>query len=331
MKKTALPALLVAGLSVAMSLPAAAQDTPMGDGATIRVLSNPAGTQSFPPYVIERFGLDERYGFDLEIVPAGNTGAMLTALQAGAAEMAVLDWVTVARMRHNGVPLIGLVPFLTYVNTIIVPADSEIETVADMAGHRIGALSANGFDWIMTRTAALQAGVDLEASSEIVEGAPTLMRGMLEGGQIDVTLMYNSLTPDIVVGGDYRVMTTIRALANEMGIPDVPFIMYAANEDWMAEQPRNAAAFAAAYRDAAEILMTNDQVWVDRAVGEMGMDPAAAEAFRDEVRADLLTHFSDTDNEALRTTFALLLDTAGAEVLGFDTMPDRTVSLEFNQ
>ena len=143
------------------------------------------------------------------------------------------------------------------------------------------------------------------------------MRGMLEGGQIDVTLMYNSLTPDIVVGGDYRVMTTIRALANEMGIPDVPFIMYAANEEWMASHPQNAAAFAAAYRDAAEILMTDDQVWIDRAVGEMGMAPAAAEAFRDQVRADLLTHFSDTDNEALRTTFGLLLETV--------------VSMEFTQ
>lgn len=317
-----------AALAVLTLSPARAEV--MGDGSTIRLLTSPAGTQSFPPFVIERFGLDEKYGFTLEVVPSGNTTATINGLMAGAAEMAALDWVQTARLRNNGVPVIGVVPFLAYVNTIIVPADSPVTTVADLAGKRIGALNVRSFDWIMTLAAADAHGVNLLQGSEVIEGAPSLMRGMLEQGQVDATLMWNSLTPDTVADGRFRVMSTVRELALGMGLPDAPMLMYVANTDWAAENPQNVAAFVAAYREAVEILLTDDQIWLDRGVGEMGMTPEAAAVFRDLVRADLLTAFDGSENDTFRATFDLLYQIAGDEVFGFSEMPETIITMDFN-
>jgi len=320
----------LAALTTAFAAPVTAQTTPMGDGSVIRLMTSPAGTQSFPPYVIERFGLDEKYGFQLEIVPSGNTAATVNGMLGGAAEMATLDWVTIARLRSNDVPIMGVVPFLAYVNTIIVQSDIEASTAADLAGLRVGALSKTSFDWIMTLAAARSEGVELSTAAEIIEGAPSLMRGMLEQGQIDATLMWNSLTPDTVLDGRFRVMTTIRELATGLGLPDAPFVIYAANTDWAADNTDNVTAFVAAYREAVEILMTNDEVWIDRAVGEMGMAEEAAAMFRDLVRNDLLTHFNEADNETLQATFDVLFPIAGEEVFGFSEMPESILTFEYN-
>ena len=308
-----------------------AQEAPMGDGGTVRLLYSPSGTQSFPPFAIEKYALDEKYGFELELIPTGYTSATINAMMAGEGDVAILDWVNVARLRANGIEMIGIAPFLAYVNTIIVPADSPAASVADLKGQRIGALNVNSFDWIMTLAAAKEAGVDLTEGSQIIDGAPALMRGMLEQGQLDATIMYNSLTPDTIIGGDFKVMATIRDLALGMGLPDVPFISYVATEEWVEGNEANAAAFVAAYREAVEILMTDDEVWVERAVGEMDMDPKAAELLRDLVRKDLLTHYTEDDNGTYQATFDLLFPIAGEEVFGFAEMPETVVSLRFNE
>ena len=323
----------VASVALAVTVgtsPAMAQDAPMGDGSVIRLLANPAGTQAFPPYVIQRFGLDERYGFRLEVVPTTWTSATINAMLAGEAEIAVLDWVNISRMRANDMPFVGIAPFMTYVNTIVVPSDSTATTVAELAGGNIGALNVRSFDWVVTLVAAQSDGVDLAATSQIIEGAPALMRGMLDQGRLDGSVMYASQTPATVLGGQFRVMTTIRELAEAAGLPDVPFLIYVAGEEWVAENPQNAAAFVAAYRDAIEILMTDDQVWIDHATAAMDLSTEAAELTRDLTRPDLLTHFGDGDNAGFMATFDALYPVAGEEVFGFSQMPDSVVTMEFN-
>src|SRR5882672_725899 len=63
-----------------------------GDGGKVRLLANPAGTNSFIPFVMQRYKLDAKYGFELQVVPAVNPQAMLTAVQAGGAEIGNVFW-----------------------------------------------------------------------------------------------------------------------------------------------------------------------------------------------------------------------------------------------
>ncbi len=292
-------------------------------------MSNPVGTQSLPPFVIQEFDLDEKYGFELEVIPFSNTNAAIAAVQGESTDLTVFDWMTIARMRNAGVRVIGVAPFLDYVNGVVVPTDSPVQSLADLRGKRIGTYSVGGFDWVMMRAVAgATYGFDLVGEGQIQEGAPSLLRGILEQGQLDATLMYNSMIPDMIVDGKYRVLFYFRDLMEEMGLPPSPFVLYAAREGYAEENPENVRAFTAAYREAIEILRTNDDVWT--AQGEnMRMSPEALLLFRDSAREEILTEFTPEMNEALNQTFEVMYEVAGAEILGFSEMPDRIITLDY--
>src|SRR4051812_42106794 len=80
------------GVAAATVMPAmaprarAAEPTIKGDGGKIRWLANAAGTSAFPPYVMQKYKLDQKYGFELQVIPIANVNAQVTAFQAGAAE-----------------------------------------------------------------------------------------------------------------------------------------------------------------------------------------------------------------------------------------------------
>ena len=56
------------GLTLGAESPSKPEAVIKGDGGTIRLLVNPSGSQSFPGFVIKRYGLDKKYGFDLQTI-----------------------------------------------------------------------------------------------------------------------------------------------------------------------------------------------------------------------------------------------------------------------
>lgn len=249
-RRLAMAAVLFAG---ALFTTGASAEAPMGDGGTIRLMSNPVGTQSYPPYVIDKFKLDEKYGFKLEVIPFTNPQAAVAALQSASIEAVVQDWISVARLRNQNIPVIGVAPFLAYVNTVLLPPDSTVTTLADLKGKRLGTYTKTGFDWIILQAVAKQQyGFDLAKEVTIQEGAPSLLRGSMEQGQLDATLMYNSLTPDMILSGKAKLLMTIHDVVAELGLAEAPFLMYAMREDYAKANPANAKAFVAAYQEAIE-------------------------------------------------------------------------------
>ena len=307
----------------------AGAEAPKGDGSTIRLMSNPVGTQSYPPFVIKKFELDKKYGFNLEVIPFTNPQASVAALQSESIEAVVQDWISLARLRNQNVPVIGVAPFLSYVNTVLLPADSEIKTLADFKGKRIGTFSKTGFNWIIVQAVAKKNyGIDLAREVEVQEGAPSLLRGSLEQGQLDATLQYNSLTPDMVLSGKAKLMMTIHDVVAELGFSEAPFLVYTMREKYAEAHPENTKAFVAAYQEAIDILLTNEEVWKEQ--GEnLKLAPEATEVFRQNASKEFIKTFTPEMNGILNETFKVLLDTAGPEIIGMTTMPDKILTLDY--
>src|SRR4051812_34114224 len=70
-----------------------------GDGGKLRMTDNPAGTNAFARFALQKYKLDKKYGFELVIVPVGTSQAALTALQAEGADMIVADFMFLARAK----------------------------------------------------------------------------------------------------------------------------------------------------------------------------------------------------------------------------------------
>lgn len=334
--KRAIVSLSVLICASAICLPTVAEETIAqgaikGDGGTIRLLVGPFATNSFPPYVIHKFALDKKYGFTLQVIYAATTQAQATAIQADAAEIGLFDWNDLSRMRNAGIKVVGIAPFLIWANTVIVPVDSPVRTMGDLKGKKLGLYSRTNLDWAVMRTVARKNyGVELEKQALLQEGAPNLLRGLLEQGQLDATQMFNSLTPAIVATGKFRVLATVRQLVGQLGLPDTPFLMYTAEMNYAAAHPANIKAFLAAYREAIEILRTNDAVWLDRGK-EMKLEGQALTLFRDEAREDMMSIFTNNTEADIRKTFEVLLATAGPAIMGMTQLPDGFMTLEYQQ
>ena len=85
-------------LAAALSLPSLAG---AGD-SRVRVGVLEFGTVNWELDVIATHGLAEREGVDLEVVGLGGKRATAVALQGGAADIIVTDWIWVSRQRAEG-------------------------------------------------------------------------------------------------------------------------------------------------------------------------------------------------------------------------------------
>lgn len=301
-----------------------------GDGGVIRLLINPSGSQSFPGFVIKRYGLDKKYGFDLQTIPANTAQSAVIAIQSGGADIGAWNWPDAVRMRTAGTKVIGIGPVMKWANTVVVPAKSTIQSIPELKGKKVGVIHRTGLDWIVMRAVAQKIyGFNIESELTMQEGAVHLLRGLLEHGQLDATIMYNDFTPGMVASGQYRQVLRIKDLVNQLGIPDAPYIIFAARLDYAISNPANIKAFLAAYREAVGIMNSDDQAWVEAAKTLQIVDPDIVGKFRDQTRSLFVPAFSPEAETDIRRTFDILVETSGPALFGMPKLPDGFLTLEY--
>jgi NitT/TauT family transport system substrate-binding protein len=301
-----------------------------GDGGVLRITNNPAGTNAFAVFVLQKFALDKKYGFQMQTISIGNSDAAATAVQAGSADVIVVDMMDLARMINAGVKVIGIVPMFRWGDHIVVPTDSPIQNLGDLRGKRFGTDSIRNSTWYVMKVAALKMyNLDLEKDTKVQAGGVGLLRGLMEEGQLDATFIYNNITPAMTVTGKFRVLYQMRDLIKQIGLDgDVPFLLHGASETYAAAHPANIRAYLAAYREAIQILDTNDDVWMEQG-RNMKMADASIPPLRDEMRADLMSKFEPDTEAGMRNIFKVLLATAGPEGMGMSKLPDKFLTLEY--
>jgi NitT/TauT family transport system substrate-binding protein len=322
-------ALAVLAVAAFASSAGTAQAEPLGDGGKVRLLYNEAGTNSFIPFTIRKFGLDKKHGFELAPVPTTTTAAGITAMKAGAGDVHTYGWNDIARMNNSGIPVVGVAPFLRWgADFILVPKDSPIKTIGDLKGKKVGTSARTALNWVAMMALGDKKYQLTEKDMTIHEGAPPLLRALLEQGSLDATHMFNSVTPSMIVSGKSRVLAKVSDLVSEFGMPDTPFLLYAFDTKYVAAKPQNVKAFVAAYQDAVQILRSNDEVWIERGRQLQFPDEASA-MFRTEARTDIWLKFEPDTQARIRKVFEAYLPLAGAEVLGTATLPDNFMTTAF--
>lgn len=317
-------------LAATAGLADAAEKAVMGDGGTLRVAENPYSTQSYARTTIERFKLDQKYGFTLKVVPTGNTQSTIVAFQSGSADIAIFNWLDIGRMRNAGIKVLGVAPFLQFgADYWVVPATSPLKTIGDFKGRRIGIYSTTSVNWVVTVAVARKIyHYDINAQSRVQEASATLVRGLLEQGQLDAAHVFNNLTPDMIATGKFRIMSQIKDEVDALGLLSTPFLFWTVTDTYAAAHPNNVRAFVEAYRDAVGILKKDDGAWVAHAK-ELGVPDAAIPVLRNEMRADTWSRSQPQNETDIRRTFAALLAIAGPKVMGMSALPEGFMTRRF--
>lgn len=290
---------------------------------TLRASVLQSGTVNWELDTIKHHGFDTANGFELLVQGVAGSSAAQVAFQAGETDVIVSDWLWVARQRAAGHDFVFL-PYSRAVGGVLVAADSPAETLADLAGGKIG-IAGGPLDksWLILRAYAQQAhGMDLAGETEQVFGAPPLIFKAAADGEVQGAINFWHWGAKMEAAG-MRSLITVDTAAEALGLdPQTPLLGYVMTGEMLRDHPELVRGMEAASRAAKDLLASDDTEW-DRLRDRMNAgNDAEFAALVAGFRAGIPSG-QPIDEEAAARMLALMYDLGGAELLGeAATLPD---------
>lgn len=234
----------------------------MAEVPTLRASVLQFGTVNWELDVIKTHGLDTAHGFELDVQGVAGGSAAKIAFEGGTADVIVSDWLWVARQRAAGRDYV-FIPYSKAVGGVMVPDDSPAQTLADMAGGKIG-IAGGPLDksWLILQAFAEQEyQMDLAASTEQVFGAPPLIFKTALKGDLDGAINFWHFMAKMDASG-MRPLVTVAEAAQTLGLdPETPLLGYVVRGEMVRESPQIVNGLAAASREAKSLLASSDAEW----------------------------------------------------------------------
>ncbi len=286
-----------------------ASDQPVLRAAVLKI-----GTVNWELDTIKRNGFDAESGFELIVRPFADNGATRVALEGGEADVAVADWIWVARQRAAGKDYV-FIPYSKAVGGLVVPKDSPARNLADLKGQKIG-IAGGPVDksWLILQAyARKEYGFDLAAETEQVFGAPPLIfKTALQGETAGAINFWHFLAKMKASG--MRELVSVETAATSLGLdPDIPLLGYVLKESYLQENPAIAIAFYKASRKAKDLLANDDAAWEPLRPRMSAKTDAQFETLRRDFRAGIPAPGNVSEDGA--ATFFLLMARLGGEKL----------------
>jgi NitT/TauT family transport system substrate-binding protein len=283
---------------------------------TLRIGLQTTGTFAWQLDVIRRHGLAGNAGLDLKISQFASPDAGKLALNSGSVDLAVVDWIWVARARALGAKLL-FYPYSSAVGAIMVKDGSPLRGIEDLKGHSL-AIAGGPLDksWLIVQAAATRRGMDLKRDATLVYGAPPLISQKQQQGEVDASLNFWNFCAGLETEG-YRRIFEVRDAEAALGLTEpVALIGYAFSEQFVAEHASAIDRFIAAAQKADDIMLRSDQEWDALRPLMNADDDKTFAAFRQRTREGIPRRSIDAEEADARALFKALANTGGAELVG---------------
>lgn len=283
---------------------------------TIRLAVQKTGTAAWELDVVRAHGLDKQAGLDIQAIELASPEAGKIALRGGSADVMISDWLWVSRERDLGARLV-FYPYSTALGAVMVKADSPIHTLADLKGKSL-AVAGGPIDksWLLLAAAAKQQGIDLKRDANIVYGAPALLAGKMQQGEMDAMLNYWNFCARLEAQG-FRRLVSIEDLLPKFGVQGkLAMVGYVFDEQWAAAHRDTVARFLDMTAEAKRILLTSDAEW-DRIAALTGARNAATlKAYRDRYREGIPNRPVAAEEADARVLYRVLAELGGPGLVG---------------
>lgn len=276
------------------------------------------GTASWEIEAIKVLGLDKKNGIEIDVRPLADSRAGQVALQGGAVDVILSDFIWVSIQRNQGSDF-TFVPHSLAVGGLMVDPNGAVQSLEDLPGKTIG-IAGGPVDksWVI-----LQAYYQAKTGDNLVDkvtakyGAPPLINELLASGQSQASLNFWHWNARARVAG-MRELVSVKEMMTELGVDRTPPLLgWVFSEASARQKKHELTAFLDASYDAKDALLNDDKAW-DQIRGAMnvGDDDALFIGLRDAYRAGILTSYSQDDINAATQAFALMAKYGGADLVG---------------
>jgi NitT/TauT family transport system substrate-binding protein len=283
---------------------------------TLRIGLQTTGTFAWQLDVIRRHGLAENAGLDLKISQFASPDAGKLALSSGSVDLAVVDWLWVARARALGAKLL-FYPYSSAVGAIMVKDGSALRGIEDLRGHVL-AIAGGPLDksWLIVQAAATRRGIDLKRDATLAYGAPPLISQKLQQGEAEASLNFWNFCASLETRG-YRRIFEVRDAEAALGLAEpVALIGYAFSEQFAADHRSAIDRFIAAAQKADDIMRRSNEEWDALRPLMNADDDRTFAAYRDRTREGIPRRPVAAEEIDARRLFKALASAGGTELVG---------------
>ncbi|MDO9269062.1 MAG: ABC transporter substrate-binding protein [Methylobacter sp.] len=254
--------------------------------------------------------------FQLKIQHLANAEAGKIALQSGAVDMIVSDWIWVSSLRATGTDF-SFYPYSDTSGALVVAENSPIHSVKDLKGKRLG-IAGGELDknWLLLQALAGQQQLDLNASVEKVFGAPPLINEQIKQNRVDAVLTYWHFAARLEAQG-YRQIIDGRGILKGLGIQEsVPSLGYVFRESWANSHKQALNNFFKASKQAKNQLCTADAAWQKIAPLTKVDDLPTQAKLRQRYCEGNIEHWGKQEQQAAGRIYAILRTLSNKQLTG---------------
>ncbi len=305
--------------------------TPALADETLRIGLQTTGTFAWQLDVIRRHQLADSAGLDLKVSEYASPDAGKLALNSGSVDLAVVDWLWVARARALGAKLL-FYPYSSSVGSIMVKSDSPLRKIDDLKG-RVLAVAGGPLDksWLIVQAAAKRWGIDLKREAILEYGAPPLIFQKLQQGEADASLNFWNFCARLEAKG-YRRILDVRDAQAALGLKEpVALVGYAFSEEFAASHKSTIDRFITVAEKADDIMLRSDEEWDALRPLMNAEDEWTFKAYRDRTREGIPRRPIEAEAADARTLFKALASIGGPELVGPSQQLDPGLYYQPNQ
>ncbi|MGR9051345.1 MAG: ABC transporter substrate-binding protein [Gammaproteobacteria bacterium] len=258
--------------------------------------------------------------FELDIREVANPQAAKIALQSGAVDMIVADWIWVSRLRAGGEDY-TFYPYSATSGALVVAADGPIRNLSDLKGKRLG-IAGGELDknWLLLQALVQQQqGFALDETVEKVFGAPPILNQQILDKRIDAVMTYWHFAARLEALG-YRQLVDGRGIVNELGISEtVPALGYVFKQSWADAHKAAVTSFFTAVYQARQQLCESDDAWKGILPLTRTEDKTLQDTLRKRYCEGTVEHWGEQEQQAAATLYRLLKTQSRNRLTGSDT------------
>jgi len=221
------------------------------------------GSQLFPVQIMQTKGIAAKHGIEIDLMRVASPTASYTVMQTGDFNIGFGGWLSVAVLRAKGFKLSNVYSMVSYTNDLMVKADSPIKSISELKGKRLGLFGgANAATtWLFRVVSVKFFGFDPTKDAKIHFGAPPLLVGMLERGELDAILILDPFITQLLETGKFRSIGNLGRIWQEKTGQHPMLVAVTVNEPWAKANPDVVKRFVLAFKEALTYLKTRPEVW----------------------------------------------------------------------
>lgn len=242
------------GLALAFAFaPAAAQERP-------RIKVGSLTLPVFAPIIVNIMkakGFDTKNGFDLDIVTYPSIAAYYAGLATGEIDTLIGGPTFFQKLRLEGVPIKIVATGATLSDLLVLTANPEIKSLADLKGKQLAADMGSGQYQILAIYAASR-GIDLKKDVTVVNANFAVARAQLAAGRVDAAMVIEPIVT-LMLKENPKLVPVFEANKawKELTGSEGWELVYAMREDSIKRVPAMPKMFLGALQDVSAFLKSN--------------------------------------------------------------------------